>query len=258
MAGDSSIGGKPIYEDEEHRFIWLGWEEEDEEGLVQTNQYLIINRGIGILLDPGGAHVFPRVVAETARFIPLENIRYVFYSHQDPDVSSGLPLWLSVTPAKVYISKLWIRFVPHFGKADVSRIEPIEDSGGSVTLPTGDEVEFLPAHYLHSTGNFSAYDSRSKILFSGDIGAAVFPRGKRYLFVEDFESHKKLMEGFHRRYMKSNRVLRKWVGLVREKAVRMIAPQHGAVFDQRNVDKFLSWLERLKCGEDVLEEIYGR
>ncbi len=257
MIGEGSAGGKIIYEDGDHKFIWLGWEENEEEGLVQTNQYLIINKDVGILLDPGGAHVFPRVVAETARFIPLEKIEYIFYSHQDPDVSSGLPLWLSVTPAKVYISKLWVRFIPHFGRADMSRVEPIEDRGGSITLPTGDILEFLPAHYLHSTGNFSVYDPRSSVLFSGDIGAAVFPHGKRYLFVEDFEAHKDLMEGFHRRYMKSNRVLRKWVDLVRKKSPRMIAPQHGAIFDQRTVNDFLSWLESLKCGEDLLDEIYG-
>lgn len=246
-----------LYEDERHRFIWLGWEEEEEEGLVQTNQYLIISGEEGILLDPGGTHVFPRVIAAIAKYIPLENIKHIFYSHQDPDVSSGLPLWLSVTPARVYISKLWVRFVPHFGKIDIKRMEPLEDRRGSINLPAGGVLEFIPAHYLHSTGNLSAYDSRSKILFSGDIGAAVFPPGKRYLFVEDFDAHVPLMEGFHRRYMKSNRVLRKWVELVRRKEVNMIAPQHGAIFPKGNVEKFLSWLENLKCGEDILEEIYG-
>ena len=254
----AGVEARAIYEDENHRFIWLGWEEDEDEGLVQTNQYLIINDGVGVLLDPGGAHVFPRVVAETARFIALDKIRFIFYSHQDPDVSSGLPLWLAVTPAKVYISKLWTRFVPHFGRADVRRVEPIEDHGGSIELPTGDRLEFIPAHYLHSVGNFSLYDQRSGILFSGDIGAAAFPPGKRYLFVEDFDSHVKLMEGFHKRYMKSNRILRKWVQLVREKRPKMIAPQHGAIFDERTVEKFLSWLENLRCGEDLIDEFYGR
>ncbi len=256
MEGDL-VDGRILYEDDRHKFLWLGWEEEEEEGLVQTNQYLIINGEVGILLDPGGAHVFPRVVAATARYIPIENIRFIFYSHQDPDVSSGLPLWVLVTPAKVYVSKLWIRFVPHFGKVSVDRMVPIEDSGGQLRLPSGDVLEFIPAHYLHSTGNFSAYDQRSGILFSGDIGSAVFPKGKRYLFVENFEDHVPLMEGFHRRYMTSQRILSKWVGLVRRRKIRMIAPQHGALFSGESVGKFLSWLENLRCGEDMLEEIYG-
>lgn len=258
MAEYELLEGKVLYEDRDHRFVWLGWEEEENGELVQTNQYLIVNGGVGVLLDPGSAFVFPRAVAHTSRFIPLENIRYIFYSHQDPDVSSGIPFWLSVTPARVYISKLWLRFMPHFGEVDTSRIEPVEDRGGFIPLPTGDRLEIIPAHYLHSTGNFSLYDPRSGILFSGDIGAAVFPRGKRYIFVEDLESHKGLMEGFHRRYMKSNRVLRKWVSIVREKKPKMIAPQHGAIFDHRTVDRFLSWLEELRCGEDILEDIYGR
>ncbi|WP_457599806.1 oxygen-binding di-iron domain-containing protein [Hydrogenivirga sp.] len=257
MTVTEDVGGKVLYEDTDHKFVWLSWSEDDEGGLVQTNQYLIISGGVGVLLDPGGAHVFPKVVAATARYISLEKIKYIFYSHQDPDVSSGLHLWMSVTDAEVYISKLWLRFVPHFGSVNLKRIIPVDDRGGRIVLPDAKELHLIPAHYLHSTGNFTLYDPTAKILFSGDIGAAVFPKGKNYLFVEDFENHIPFMEGFHRRYMKSQRVLRKWVGLVRQREVDLIAPQHGAVFPKSNVEKFLNWLENLRCGEDILDEIYG-
>ena len=257
MSKDELIKGKVLYDDGEHKFIWLGWEEEEEEGIVQVNQYLIVNNGIGILLDPGGVYAFSRVVANVARYIDLDRVKYIFFSHQDPDVSSGVALWLSVTPATVYISKLWIRFLPHFGVVDHSRIHPVEDRGDRIDLPTGDFIDIIPAHYLHSVGNFSAYDSRSKILFSGDIGAAVFPKGNRYLIVRDFDDHLKLMEGFHRRYMKSPEACKKWVEKVSKYEISMIAPQHGAIFSGDDVKRFLEWIKNLRCGIDILEEIYG-
>jgi len=208
------LKGKVLYEDDDHRFLWLGWEEEEEEGLVQTNQYLIISGGKGMLLDPGGIYTLPRVLATISGYIDPENIEYIFFTHQDPDVSSGIAVWLDNTPAKVYISKLWVRFVPHFGELNVDRIVGIEDHGDELVLPGGSRVRFIPSHFLHSTGNFTLFDERSGILFSGDIGAAVFPKGERYLFVENFEDHLKLMEAFHRRYMASNRACRQWVKLV--------------------------------------------
>ncbi len=250
------IKGEVLFDDGEHRFIWLGWEEHEEEGLVQVNQYLIENKGVGVLLDPGGIHVFPRVVASTSRHIDLERIEHIFFTHQDPDVSSGTTLWLGVTPAKIHISKWWVRFIPHYGILDMSRIVPVEDRGGRIQFPSGDCLEIVPAHFLHSVGNLHLYDPRSKILFSGDLGAAVFPKGQRYSFVRDFDSHLKLMEGFHKRYMASNSVCRKYLETISKYEIEMIAPQHGAIFGKEYVDGFFQWFSGLSCGVDVINEIY--
>ena len=254
----TEIHGKVLYEDDGHQFIWLGWEEEEEEGIVQVNQYLVIHQGVGVLLDPGGVHVFSRVVGNVARYMDCQQIQHILFSHQDPDVSSGLVLWMGVTPAKVYLSKLWGRFVPHFGHFDARRLVLLEDAGGRIPLPGGEHLQVLPAHFLHSVGNFSVWDPRARILFSGDIGAAVFPRGQRYLFVEDFARHRAFMEGFHRRYMKAQRACQKWVQRARRLNPEMIAPQHGAIFRGEDVGRFLDWLEGLRCGVDLIDEIYGR
>ncbi len=243
--------GEILYEEPGYQFIWLGWGKFDE-GLIQTNQYLIINNGKGILLDPGGIHIFPKVVANITNYIDLENIKYIFFTHQDPDVSSGLSMWLSVTEASVYISSLWVRFLPHLGITDLSRIKPIEDSGGTL-----EHARFIPAHFLHSPGFHTLYDQKSKILFSGDIGAAVFSESEKYLFVDDFDTHVKLMEAFHKRYMASSNACRKFISLIRQLDIEMIAPQHGGVFRGKSVKKFIDWLERLKCGSDIIDEISG-
>lgn len=245
-----------LYEDEKHKFIWLGWSEGYEEGIVQTNQYLIIDNNRGILLDPGGVHLFSKVVSEVTKFIDLNMIDIIFYSHQDPDVSSGISLWLGITNAKIYVSDLWTRFFPHFGVVNIDRVIGIPSEGMSISLPYS-ELVFIPSHFLHSTGNFSCYDTKSKILFSGDIGAAVFQKDT-YVFVENFDEHLNIMEGFHKRYMASNIACKKWVSIVSKYDINMIAPQHGAIFNKENSKKFLEWLSNLKCGIDIIDQIYKK
>jgi len=247
-----------LYDDGKHRFVFLGWEEREEE-IVQTNQFLILDNEEGILLDPGGAHIFPRVLSNISEVIDPSKIRYIFYSHQDPDVTSGIALWLSVCEnAHIYISSLWVRFLPHFGVYDARRIIPIPDGGMEIKLSSGNKLEILPAHFLHSVGNFNLYDPVAKILFSGDIGAAVFKKGERYRYVEDFDRHVALMEGFHKRYMVSNVAIKKWVEMVSTRKIEVMAPQHGAVFKGENVRKFLEWFKNLRCGIDELSSVYNK
>ncbi|WP_455383262.1 oxygen-binding di-iron domain-containing protein [Salinispira pacifica] len=252
----SDTNGRILYEDNDHKFIWLGADPVYRKGVVQTNQFLIIDRGVGILLDPGGVHLFSRVVSMLSRYIPLDKIEHIFFSHQDPDVSSGITLWLGVTRAKVYISDLWVRFLPHFGIVDNSRMVPIPDGGSSLRLPSGAQLRFIPSHFLHSVGSFCAFDDRASILFSSDIGAAVFPEGKERVMVEDFTEHLPYIDAFHKRYMCSNAAVRKWVSMVEPLSPRMICPQHGAIYEGDSVRSFLGWMRELRCGIDLVDDIY--
>lgn len=245
-----------LFEDDNHQVVWFGWEDQEHESLVQSNQLLIINSGHAYLLDPGGAFIFSEVADEVGKYTPLSSIRYILATHQDPDVLSSITLWLKATSAHLLVSRLWIRFVSHFGFSDNSRLVAIEDSGKQIRLMDGEAIKLLPAHFLHSEGNFCFYDTRSKTLFSGDIGAAVFPPGERYLEVTDWDSHLKYMEGFHRRYMANNTATRFWVESVRNLDIECIVPQHGAIIPRAYVTRFFEWLERLECGTDLLGQIY--
>jgi flavorubredoxin len=256
MISADEVNGKVLYEDADHKFVWLGADPEAASGVIQTNQYLIIDRGHGALLDPGGIHLFARVVAVASRYISLDRIDSIFFSHQDPDVSSGIALWLGVTTAKIYVSSLWLRFLPHFGILDQSRVIGIEDTGPMLKFQSGAVLRFLPAHFLHSTGNFSAFDERSGVLFSGDIGAAVFPQGKESLFIDDFEAVLPFIEGFHKRYMASGKATAKWAKTAAALSPKMIAAQHGGVYRGAAVGRFLDWFARLECGIDQLDLIY--
>lgn len=248
-----------VYEDDEHQFIVFSWEEEeDPDSFVQTNQCLIINNDLGYLFDPGGAYVFHEVFNQVTRYLPPERLNSIITTHQDPDVSSSAPYWIKTTPAQLLIPDIWQHFITHLGLEETHRVVPVQDAGTKLTLPSQDKLWLLPAHFLHSEGNLSIYDERSGILFTGDIGASIFPKGRATRFVENFETHLNYMLPFHKRYMHSNKVCRFWVEQVRKLPgkIKMLVPQHGAIIPEAEVENFLTWFENLKCGADYLEEIY--
>lgn len=230
---------------------------EDEEGnSVQSNQFLIVNNGNGILLDPGGVMTYNELFLAMGRFFPPKKLEYVFASHADPDIIASLPRWLTGSDTKLLISRIWSRFVPHFcpqGKTE-GRIIPIPDEG--TLLPVGDTTfQILPAHFLHSEGNLQFYDPASRMLFSGDMGASLMSATEAGMPVADFDAHIAHMKGFHMRYMVSNKVCRYWVAMVRELDPEWIIPQHGAPFKGREmVGRFLDWIEALPCGVDLMTQ----
>lgn len=223
---------------------------------VQANQHLIVHGGAAMILDPGGHKVYNRVLAETlSQLGPHAKLRYLFLSHQDPDVVAAVNGWLMTTDAEAYASKLWIRFIPHFGldRLVEERLRPIPDQG--MQLDLGDcPLQILPAHFLHSPGNFQVYDPVARILYSGDLGASV---GTEARVCEDFDDHVRYMEGFHRRYMASNRAMQAWARMVRGLDIDVIAPQHGALFKGKAmVERFIAWCEGLSCGVDLIDDLY--
>ncbi len=226
------------------------------EGEVQANQFLIVHGAKGMLLDPGGTKLFSRMIVELAMFMPPQRLEYILLSHQDPDVGAGLNGYLLITDATICFPSIWLRFIPAFCAKSLAadRVLSVPDEGGRLDLQ-GAEIMLLPAHFLHSSGNLQVYDPISKTLFSGDLGASLLPPEDPYPTVSDFDSHVQYMEGFHLRYMPSSRVCREWAAMVRNLDIERIAPQHGAMFEGREmVQQFIEWVAGLQCGADRLAE----
>lgn len=208
-----------------------------------------------LLLDPGGAKLYAKVASLVGREREEANLKYLFFSHQDPDVVASINGWLMTTEATGLISDLWRRFMPHYGcdKLVYARLQGVPDEGQWITLGRRDLV-ILPAHFLHSVGNLHLYDPTSKILYTGDLGASL---GEEEREVTDFEAHIPLMRAFHERYMASGAALRAWLRMARSLDVEIVAPQHGAIFRGRSaVDRLFAWLEGLECGLDRMSEGY--
>lgn len=247
--------GFVLYESGEHRCIAYNTLVRGDDG-VQANQFLIKHGASSALIDPGGSLLYTPLVLALGREVRPHQIDLILCSHQDPDVIGSVDKWLLYTQAKVVCSRLWGRFVPHLvphymENAGSERYLLVEDEGARIPLGEAD-VLALPAHFMHSVGNLSFFDETSRILFSGDICSGLVASGTAYRFVEDFDTYRPCMEGFHRRYMASNRVVRYWVDMVRELDPAMIVPQHGMPFRGDAQRALLDWLERLECGVDLM------
>ncbi len=226
---------------------------------VQANQFLIVSDGEGALIDPAGNMTYNALIMAMQHYFPFKNLKYIFASHQDPDIVASLNKWLSATDCTLYVSALWERFVPHFctGNRTIGRMIGIPDQG--MVIPMRDtRMVAVPAHFLHAEGNFQFYDSKAKILFSGDMGASLVHHdkiAKPITTKAEFTAHLQYMEGFHRRYMVSSKVVRFWANMVREMDVEMLVPQHGRWFKGKEaINAFLDWADNLRCGIDLFSQ----
>jgi flavorubredoxin len=236
-----------IYEEGSHKWLAIVRDATRPGYLIDTNEYLVTVGDDAILLDPGGSEIFPAVFSALSTQFDPRRLDKVFASHQDPDIASSLSMWLEFNPSvKCYVSWLWASFVPHFG-GQADTFIPIPDSGMDI-LVGGQRLQAVPAHYLHSSGNFHLYDPKAKILFSGDVGAALLPTDETGLFVENFDRHIRHAEGFHRRWMGSDRAKRDWCARVAAMDIDMLCPQHGAIYQGEDVKRFIDWFANLEVG----------
>ncbi|MFZ6848203.1 MBL fold metallo-hydrolase [Undibacterium sp. RuRC25W] len=230
---------------------------------IQANQFLIVSDGEGALIDPSGHLTYNSLVLAMHKYLPKQQLKYLFASHQDPDIIGALDKWLFSTECSLYVSKLWSRFVPHFCNLNRAegRIIGIPDEGMPIRL-RDTTLYAVPAHFLHAEGNFQFYDSKSKILFSGDMGASMVDAADIHHPIttkEDFYQELHTMSGFHKRYMVSNKVCRLWANMVREMDIDMMVPQHGRYFvGKEAIHAFLDWIENLQCGIDLFTQEHYR
>jgi flavorubredoxin len=236
-----------LFEKGEHKWAVVARDADKPGYVIDTNEYLISHRNESLLTDPGGMEIFPAVFSALSQETDLSAVKYLFASHQDPDIISSLALWLDVNPeVRCYTSWLWASFIPHFGGNDKTFIA-IPDDGMEIDLH-GLKLQAVPAHYLHSSANFHLYDPVAKIYFSGDVGAALVPPEEDRLFVENFDKHIQYAEGFHRRWMGSNEAKLDWCERAARMNIDMLCPQHGSIYQGQDVERFINWFSELPVG----------
>lgn len=235
-----------IYEHGSHKWFAITRDPARPDYLIDTNEYVVSDGQESIVCDPGGIEIFPAVFSTISNECDPQSIVALFSSHQDPDIISSLALWLEFNPnIKCYTSWLWAGFIPHFGGTRETFIA-IPDEGMPIQL-NALALQAVPAHYLHSSGNHHLYDAKARVLFSGDVGAALLPP-EAGLYVTDFDRHITHAEGFHRRWMGSNEAKRDWCERASRLDIEMLCPQHGAIYRGADVQRFINWFDELKVG----------
>lgn len=241
----------------DHRWLAFGQDPGRPEAITDTVQVVFTSGRSAMLMDPGGIEIFPAMMGALVHEVDMETVNHLFLSHQDPDVGSALALWRQVTPpgTQIHLSSLWAPYVSHYDAE--AKFAPIPDEGGEVALGNV-TLRFLPAHYLHSSGAFCVYDPVARVLFSGDIGAAILPSNyARDIWVQDFNHHVPHMDLFHRRVMGSRDARDAWVEMISRLPVDVMVPQHGLAFRGDDVRRFLDWFGGLSIGTG-LEAFRGR
>ena len=83
------MGSTSLYNKDGHAFILLEGFGQGE--MVPTNQVVIHDGNEAILLDPGGHKVHYEVINEVSALIPINDLKYLFFSHQDcPEIPMPL------------------------------------------------------------------------------------------------------------------------------------------------------------------------
>ena len=235
-----------IFKDRNHRWVMFGRDSSKPESIIDTNQYLIQAGSRSILLDPGGIELFAPMLAAIVKEVSLDELTDLFASHQDPDIISSLGMWdQSLEHTTLHAPWLWEGFIRHFGMNKI-KYNAIPDEGLKIQI-NHVSLEFIPAHYLHASGNYHVYDPSAKILMSGDVGAAL-EAVDAPLFVTDFDAHIQHMRYFHQRWMPSNKAKNDWIKRARALDIDIMAPQHGRMFKGDDVQRFLDWFEALDVG----------
>jgi flavorubredoxin len=235
-----------LFDHGRHAVYWLGI---SEETAFRCNVYLVRDGQEAILIDPGNRAYFGQVKRRVAQIMAPESVTGIVVCHQDPDVAASMVDWLEINPAiKVFSTPRTHVLLPHYGRINYPAVDVVEHP--RLGLPTGGELRFVEAPFLHFPGAFVTYDAVSGFLFSGDVWAALDMNWR--LEVESFEDHVLAMDLFHLDYMASGRAARGLVKRIEGLDIQAILPQHGSIIGKPHVSAALDYLRNLRCGIDII------
>lgn len=126
---------------------WVGHYLADDP--FQCHAYLIENGDQSVLIDPGSKLTFQHVLGKVEDVLPFTRIRYFICHHQDPDITSTLPLIDQLVSRKdAVIISHWraIALLKHYG-LDLP-FWCVEQNGWHLNAG-GRRLKFILTPYLH-------------------------------------------------------------------------------------------------------------
>ena len=225
---------------------WIGFS--DALAHMHCNPYLLIDGEDAVLFDPGSVTEFPIIMRKIIDLISPERIVLIVATHQDPDVCANLAIveeLVGRSDLMVAAHSNTIRLIQHLGLT--SKFYPVDKNEYRYILPSGRVITFHPTLYLHAPGAITAYDAKTRSLFSSDLFGAVDDEWTLF----DGVRFPYNMDSFHREYMPSNAVVRAGLKNIEHLEIDRILPQHGSVIEGESVRVAFAHLKELKCGIDL-------
>ncbi|MDP3479521.1 MAG: diguanylate cyclase [Desulfoprunum sp.] len=225
------------------RIWWVGHVLPDDP--FQCHVYLIENGDQSVLVDPGSMLTFRHTLAKIEQILPFSQIRYFICHHQDPDITSCLPLIDQITNRRdAVILSHWraIALLKHLGLS--MPFECVEKMGWRIDLGSR-ELEFIFTPYLHFPGAFCTFEPATGSLFSSDLFGGFTEKWQ--LFAED-GTYFEAIRPFHEHYMPSRDILFSCLCNLEKYPLELIAPQHGSIIPKKLIPFIISKLKTIDCG----------
>jgi len=211
----------------------------------QCHVYLIEQGDQSVLIDPGSALVVDEVIRKVDAVVGLDQVRWLVCSHADPDIIGALPALIAhgLHPEAAIVTH-W-RDKALLVHSDIPLpYWLIEEHDWQ--LPLVDRaLQFVFTPYVHFAGSFCSFDEPSGTLFSSDLFGGFTDDTSLFASSVDYFD---AMRPFHEHYMPSREILAHAVEQLRERPIRMIAPQHGQIIPADLVEPIMDRLAQLECG----------
>ena len=231
---------------------WLGMRRNIR---LESNSYLRIfekkGMNLGLLIDPGGPHVFPTLLKRLQGILgDLRKLWLVFLSYQETGASINLAYQQNMNAALTMICTEDVWRMAHALGLSKLRYQAVEKLPQSrVRLAPDLLLRFIPTPYCPSHGACMLYDEQRRILFSGALfGGITFTLP---LFAT--QQHWEGIRIWHQMYIPASRALQQAIAVVREldPPPKIIAPQHGALLHDDMIPFVLERLSALPVGLDL-------
>lgn len=225
------------------RIWWVGSNRQKQR--IEANAYLIEQGDQSVLIDPGSVVTFPDTLRRIEQVIPFANIRWIVCQHQDPSVTSALPL------IQAGLKRKDLEIVTHRLAAEMIRHYALSMPFWLVDehqwrLPLADRLlQFVFTPYAHLPGAFCSFDSATGTLFSGDLCGG-YRAGRALLAKQDEDLDS--VRSFHEHFFPSREILNQALNRIENYSIEMIAPQHGQLLCASLTKKIMRELKGLECG----------
>jgi flavorubredoxin len=233
---------------------WVGFY--DEQSGLHCNPYLIVDNDEAIVIDGGSRPDFATVMMKILQTgIVPKQIMALLYQHYDPDLCGSIPNFEDIikrNDLKIISDSANLMFIRHYSVS--TTLLPISKINYQYSFSSGRTLQFTRTPYAHSGGSIVTFDPQSGILFTSDLFGSLGLEWELFLSLKPACIHcvslPKCPEGrkicpiqdilnFHKSVMPSEKALRYSLEQILDIPFSMIAPQHGSIINNQEIQRYV-------------------
>jgi flavorubredoxin len=203
----------------------------------------VIRDSASVLVHTGHNQTFDVVKEEVSKLIDPKSLRYICFSHYEPDECGSLNQWLELAPnAVACVNKLCESSLVDFA----IRSSYVMKDNDSLDLGSHSLIFLETPHFPHAWEASLFFDTKSRVLFSSDLGLQPgFPQPKDNPI--DIEDILLVQDKFG--YMPYGPSLTKGINRVRNLDFETMATMHGKALNRTQGLELLNCLEKRNMQE---------